>query len=144
MKKGFDCIGITVSFLCHDGEGNVLLNKRSVHCRDEHGHWDCGGGSVEFGQTIERTLRKEIKEEYNADVQSFEFLGYRDVFRVQEGQDTHWLSLDFLVKVDRAQVKNNEPHKFDELEWFKWGELPTPMHSQFPQFLKQYNQKIKI
>lgn len=143
MEVGVEYIGVTVSFLCHDGQGRVLLNKRSRHCRDEHGHWDGGGGRVEFGETLQQALRREIREEYSAEIMTQTFLGYRDVFRQQAGQATHWLSLDYLVQLDPNQVKNNEPDKFDALEWFAWQELPSPMHSQFPQFVRQYGQQLE-
>src|SRR6185369_7557573 len=102
LIKGIDHIGITTTFLCHDGKGHVLMNKRSTNARDEHGRWDPGGGSVDFGMSAEETLKKEIAEEYCTDVLEFEFLGYRDVFRTQNGKPTHWLSLDFKVLVDRS------------------------------------------
>ncbi|MBI5644758.1 hypothetical protein HY970_01540 [Candidatus Kaiserbacteria bacterium] len=81
MNRGVDYIGVTVSYLCHDGRGNYLFNKRGANCRDEQGKWDNGGGSLEFGLTIVENLKKEIKEEYCADVLEYDFLGYRDVFR---------------------------------------------------------------
>lgn len=142
MQKGFDFIGLTTSFLCHDGKGTILLNKRSTNCRDEHGRWDPGGGAVEFGMSAEDTVRKEIKEEYCTDVLDLTFLGYRDIFREQKGQDTHWLSLDFKVLVDREKVRNGEPHKFDDLQWFTLDHLPTPLHSQFPAFLEKYRDQL--
>lgn len=142
MKKGQDYTGVTIVYLCHDGQGNVLLNKRSANCRDEHGAWDPGGGGLEFGDKVEETLRKEIAEEYCTDVLDFEFLGYRDVHREHDGNKTHWIALDFKVLVDKDKVKNGEPHKFDEVSWFKWSELPEPMHSQFPAFLKFYADKL--
>jgi 8-oxo-dGTP pyrophosphatase MutT (NUDIX family) len=144
LAKGIDCIGVTVSFLCHDGQGNVLLNLRSVNCRDEHGRWDGGGGSMEFGDSAEATLKREIKEEYGADLLQFDFLGYRDIFREHNGVQTHWLSLDFKVLIDPAQVKNGEPHKFDDLRWFPLTQLPTPLHSQFPLFMKKYGSHLHI
>jgi hypothetical protein len=52
MKKGIDCIGNTVVFACHDGQGNYLLSKRSTACRDEHGTWDQGGGGIELHDTV--------------------------------------------------------------------------------------------
>ena len=130
MKKGEDYTGITIIYTCHDGEGNYLLNKRGVNCRDEQGSWDFGGGGLEFGDTVENTLRKEIIEEYCTDVISYEFLGYRDVHRENNGKKTHWLALDFKVLVDPKKVKNGEPHKFDEIGWFRIDALPTPLHSQ--------------
>lgn len=142
MKKGEDYIGVTVSFLCHDGAGNVVLSKRGVNCRDEHGRWDCGGGSIEFGHTAEETVRKEIKEEYCADAIAIVFLGFRDVFREQNGKKTHWISLDYHVLVDKATVANGEPHKLDAVAWFPLNSLPEPMHSQWPAFLKLYQARL--
>lgn len=142
MKKGVDYTGVTVVFLCHDGEGNVLLNKRSENCRDEHGRWDPGGGGVEFGTPIEETLRNEIMEEYCTDVLDVKFVGFRDMHRTHEGKRTHWIALDFFVKVDRSKVKNGEPHKFDDLGWFTLDSLPEPMHSQWPEFLENYKKML--
>ena len=142
MKKGEDFTGVTVVYLCHDGKGNFLLNKRSVNCRDEHGTWDPGGGGLEFGDTVENTLRKEIAEEYSTDVLDFKFLGYRDIHREHNGKKTHWISLDFKVLVDREKAKNGEPHKFNEIGWFTLDNLPTPLHSQFPKFLENHKDLI--
>ena len=143
MKKGEDYTGVTIVYLCHDGKGNLVLNKRSHKCRDEHGTWDPGGGGLEFRDTVENTLKKEILEEYCTDVLDHEFLGYRDVHREHAGKNTHWIALDFKVLVDRRKVKNGEPDKFDAVEWFQLDTLPTPLHSQFPKFLQLYRNKIR-
>jgi 8-oxo-dGTP pyrophosphatase MutT (NUDIX family) len=141
-KKGVDYTGITVVYFCHDGKGNIVFGQRSKNARDEKGRWDIGGGGVEFGDSLETTLRKEIKEEYGTDVLSFEFLGYREVFRENEGKKTHWLAMDFKVLVDPAQVKNGEPHKFNDVAWFTLQKMPSPIHSQLPIFLEKYKDKL--
>ena len=130
MKKGVDYIGVGVSYYCHDGNGNYVMNKRSLNCRDEHGCWDFGGGGIDINDTVDETLRKELKEEYGVENIEYKFLGYRDAFREQNGEMTHWLQLHFVVKVDPKEVKNGEPHKFDAVEWFTLDKLPEPLHSQ--------------
>lgn len=142
MKKGIDCIGNTVVFACHDGEGNYLLSRRSVNCRDEHGTWDPGGGGIELHDTVLETLAKEIAEEYCTDVLDHEFLGYRDVHRENNGVKTHWIALDFKVLVDHDKVRNGEPHKLEEIGWFRLDALPSPLHSQFPHFLEIYKERL--
>jgi 8-oxo-dGTP pyrophosphatase MutT (NUDIX family) len=76
MKKGVDYIGVCVMYFCHDGTGRFVMQLRGTNCRDEHNRWDIGGGGVEFGDTVENTLHKEIKEEYSTSVLNFEFLGF--------------------------------------------------------------------
>lgn len=142
MKKGEDHPGVAIVYLCHDDKGNILMSKRSVNCRDEHGRWDHGAGALELGDTVENTLKKEIFEEYCTDVLGYEFLGYRDVHREHDGKKTHWVALDFKVHIDRDKVENGEPHKFDEIGWFTLNTLPTPLHSQFPTFLKSYKDRL--
>lgn len=142
MQKGEDYTGIAVVYAVHDGKGNYLLNKRSANCRDEHGTWDPGGGGVDFGDTVDDTLRKELKEEYLAEPLEIEFLGFRDVHRTHDGRPTHWVALDFKVLVDPAGVGNGEPHKFDEIGWFRLDALPSPLHSQYPFFLEKYRDRL--
>lgn len=143
IRKGIDCVGVTVVYLCHDGNGKILLAKRSNNARDEHGAWDIGGGGLDLHDTVENTLKKEIGEEYCARILNYEFLGYRDVHRVYNGNKTHWIALDFKVLIDPNSVKNGEPHKFEEVKWFDVNNLPTPLHSQLPTFFRKYNLEIK-
>jgi 8-oxo-dGTP diphosphatase len=142
MNPGIDYIGVTTVYFCHDGKGNFVMAKRSKQARDEKGRWDIGGGKLEHGVLVEDNLRKEIAEEYGTDVLSFEFLGYRDVHREHEGEKTHWIGLDFKVLVDPYKVKNNEPHKFDEIGWFTLETIPEFTHSQFPEFLEKYKERL--
>jgi 8-oxo-dGTP pyrophosphatase MutT (NUDIX family) len=142
MKKGEEYTGITVSYFCHDGKGNFVLNKRSQNCRDEHGRWDNGGGGLDFGDGVEETLRKEIKEEYGAQVLAHEFLGYREAHREHDGKPTHWIALYFKVLVSHDEVKNCEPHKFDAVEWFRLDALPGPLHSMLPGALAEYKERL--
>lgn len=142
LKKGTDCIGIALVFFCHDGACRFVMHKRGQNTRDEQGRWDIGGGALEYGDTVEETLRREVKEEYGTDVLNFEFLGYRDVHRVHAGEPTHWVALDFKVRVDPEQVKNGEPHKFDAVEWFTFATIPETVHTTIPHFLGVYREKL--
>ena len=120
------------------------MHKRGNGARDEFGRWDIGAGGVEYGDGIEDTLKKEIKEEYGADVLDFEFIGFRDVHREHQGAPTHWIALDYKVLVDPAQVVNGEPHKFDEIKWFTLQTVPPEgqVHSQLPYFLRKYHKQL--
>lgn len=136
MKPGVDYPGISVVFMCHDGEGNFVMAKRSLECRDEKGKWDIGGGKLDLFKVVEDMVREEIRDEYCADALDMAFLGYRDAIREENGVKLHWLALDFLVRVDRKQVRIGEPHKFDDIGWFTPANRPADVHSQLPRFFE--------
>ncbi len=145
MIKGIDYIGNAAVTLCHDGKGRYLLGLRSEKCRDEHNKWDpIGSGGIEFGDTIEETIKREVKEECGADVLEVEFLGTREVFRELGGKQTHWIQFDHKVLIDPDQVYITEPEKCLDLQWFALEDFPEvdKMHSQFPIFLEKYKDKL--
>jgi len=138
MKKGVDYPGVAIVYICHDGQGNFLMQKRGENCRDERGRWDIGGGALEIGDGVIETLKKEVREEYGAEVKEYEFLEYRDARREHDGENLHWIALNFKVLIDPKEVKNGEPHKFDEIGWFTLGDLPSPLHSQLEGCIEKY------
>lgn len=130
VKRGVNCIGVGCIFVCHDGKRNVVLHKRSANARDEHGTWDCGGGALEFGEEWEAAVRREVMEEYCADVLDLTLCGTHNVLRDNNGTPTHWVMLTFAVLVNPSQVKIGEPQKMDEIGWFALDSLPSPLHSK--------------
>lgn len=131
MKKGFDYIGVTVCFYCHDGKGNVLLQKRSNKCRDEHQTWDCGGGSMEFGESFEETALREIREEYCCKPLKLTYCGVNNVIRMHNNQKTHWVCIIFAAQLNPTEVGIGDPEKMEEIRWFPKDKLPSPLHSMY-------------
>jgi 8-oxo-dGTP pyrophosphatase MutT (NUDIX family) len=117
---------VSVVFVCHDGNGRILLARRSPGARDEPGSWDCGAGALEFGETFEQAVTREVGEEYATEPAAIELRGVRNVLR----GDSHWVAVIFRVLVDPAAVAIGEPHKFDALGWYRPDHLPSPVHSQ--------------
>ena len=142
MKPGFEYIGITTPFYCHDGNGNILMHKRTAQCRDEHFRWDPGSGKLEHNLSLEENVLQEVFEEYGCKGKIEGQLPAHDIFRKQNGQMTHWLAVPFFVKVNPKKVKNNEPHKMSELGWFKLSKLPKPLHSGFQYTFKKYKKEF--
>lgn len=129
-KRGVDFIGVTVCFAIHDGRGRVLLQKRSQNCRDEQGTWDVGGGALEFGESWEEAVKREIEEELGAIAQEVKFLKAYNAVRNNRGQKTHWIALAHAAKVDPDSVKINDADKIDEIGWFNISSMPSPLHSK--------------
>jgi 8-oxo-dGTP diphosphatase len=136
MKKGVDYTGVTVCMYCHDSKGNMLLQKRSMKCRDEQGRWDCGGGALEFGETFEEAARREIREEYCCEVEDIQFVGVNNVIRESNGVKTHWVAIIFSVLLDPEKVKIGDQDAMSEIGWFTLDNLPSPLHSKYLEHLE--------
>ncbi len=131
IKRGVNYIGISASFVVHDGQGRVLLQKRGQGARDENGKWDVGGGAIEFGESISEAVSREVQEELCVKPLSVDFLTVYDAFRENKSVKTHWVAIMHAVLVDPDKVKIGEPEKIDEIGWFTSEKLPSPLHSQF-------------
>ncbi len=144
MKQGIDCIGISITHICHDGSGKFLMKKRGIRCRDEHGAWEFGGGTLDMHEKVEDCLRRELKEENNAEPISYEFLGFMDLFRSMGDTNTHWVLLVFLVLLDPSKVINNDNDfdSFEDIGWFNLNNLPDPLHSSTPIILERFKDKL--
>ena len=114
------------------------MHVRSNKCRDEHGTWDFGGGKLEFGETLTEAVLREVREEYGCEGILTGRVPAHDIFREQEGVQTHWVAVPFFVKVDREQVRINEQHKMDAIGWFRLDNLPSPLHSGAKKTLDAY------
>lgn len=142
-RRGLDYIGVCCVFVCYDGKGNILYGKRSDKCRDEQGRWDMGAGAVEFGETFEEAVRREVKEEYGTEPLEVEYISTKTVIRKHREAITHWVVSLHFVRVDPRRVHNGEPEKIDEIAWFPMDMPPEPLHSQASYDLDYVREYVK-
>ncbi|WP_078893625.1 NUDIX domain-containing protein [Streptomyces sp. CT34] len=128
---------VSCVFVCHDGGGRVLLARRGAGARDEPGSWDCGAGALEFGETFEAAVGREVFEEYGVRPRGIERIGVRNVLR-GDPVTSHWVAVVFAVEVAADAVRIGEPEKFDALGWFAPDVLPRPLHSQCGESLRLF------
>lgn len=138
---GVDKIGLAAVFFCHDGQGNVLMQKRSKRAPDEQDRWDIGGGKIEFGETAYDAMKRELMEEYGVEPLRAEWLGFREYPSLTK----HWIDIDFRIQVDRTKVLVGEPLYVNEIRWFTRDEildrnaLGLKMHTGMDRFLEYPN-----
>ncbi len=72
MKKGIDYIGVSGGAMIFNDKCELFLSKRSQKAKNERGTWETPGGSVDFGETLEDAVKREMKEEYDVDLQIIE------------------------------------------------------------------------
>jgi 8-oxo-dGTP diphosphatase len=123
MKKGIDYIGVGVGAVIFDSGGRVFLAKRGREARNESGKWEFPGGGVEFGETLQQAIVREVREEYGIEIAVLGLLDVVDHLIPEEGQ--HWVSPTFLCSISSGTPSIREPHKCDEIGWFTIDDIPV-------------------
>ncbi len=116
MKKGVDYIGVGVGAVIINKNKQIFLAKRGANAQNEIGKWECPGGSVRFGETVNHALLREVKEEHGFEIEIVELLGVCDEILLPEKQ--HWVSPSFLCKLKSGTPKILEPEKCEAIGWF--------------------------
>lgn len=122
MKRGIDYIGVGVGAAIIK-EGKLFITKRGKKAKNERGKWEIPGGSVEYGETFEKAIKREIKEEHGIEIEILELLGICDHIIKSERQ--HWVSPTYICRLKRGTPKILEPDKCDEIGWFSLKEAES-------------------
>lgn len=131
VRVGIDCIGVGVGALILNEENKVLLALRSQKAKNERGKWEIPGGTVEFGETLEAALHREVMEEFCVTVSIVKRFNIVDHILPEEHQ--HWVAQTFLCHIVSGEPKNCEPEKCDKVGWFSVAEaeqLPLSVVTQ--------------
>jgi 8-oxo-dGTP diphosphatase len=123
MKKGIDYIGVGAGAVIIDSEGKIFLARRGREAGNESGKWEFPGGGVEFNETLEHALAREVMEEYGFEIEVQELLDVVDHIIPAEKQ--HWVSPTFLCKVKSGTPCIREPHKCEAIGWFELDRIPV-------------------
>lgn len=126
MKAGIDYIGVAVGVLIINDEGKIFLTKRGSHATNERGTWEIPGGKVNFGETLQHAAIREAKEEYGIDIELIEqFVAQNHLI---PGEHQHWVPTSFLCRIVGASKPSiMERDKCDEIGWFSFDALPSPL-----------------
>ncbi len=103
----------------------VLLTLRNQPGESAlHEKWEIPGGCIEFGETAEEAVRREIMEETGYEVEVIRLIPfvYTKIWE-HEDHDTHVILLSFLCRpIQKLQPVTNE--EILDLQWF----LPEQLH----------------
>jgi mutator protein MutT len=146
MKQGVDYIGVAVGAMMFNDKGELFITKRSQNCKNERGHWEIPGGSVQFGETLEDAVKREVKEEYGVDVEIVKQYPASD--HIIPADKQHWAPTTFIVTIKSGQTPTiMEPDKCDAIGWFPLNNLPTPLsiitRIDIARYLDEKNNRIK-
>ena len=99
-----------VRLIIPNEEGKVLILKRT-HTSHAEGSWCLPGGKIDYGQTADETVIKELQEETSLISSSSKFLFYQDSLPIQEG-GMHCINLYFECMVSGKINLNEESGEY--------------------------------
>lgn len=99
-------------------ENRILLGKRGIE--PSKGKWDIIGGFLNYGESPENGLRREVREETGLEVEIDTFLGcFMDTYG-KEKEAT--LNIAYTVKAKNSKSRPGDD--IAELKWFSVDDLP--------------------
>lgn len=124
--------------------GKVLLGKRNPDPEkagsELHGEgtWTLPGGSMEFGESFQEAVYREVLEETGIKVN-------KDKIRLVSvtndiGKDAHFVTLGFLCEEFDGEPEVRE-EDIIEWRWFSLNDLPLPLFPPSEKLIKNYLEK---
>lgn len=128
---------ISVYALIRNDNGEYLLLRRSKNSRTQPGKWDLPGGKVDPDETLEETVRREVREETGISVEP----------KAIAGEVTFELPAKKVIAVvyeTEARVPGVRlSHEHEAFNWFpavqisEMDELPAYFRNFFKQYLRE-------
>lgn len=100
-----------------DERGRVLLLKRSEDRLYAPGQWCWPGGKIEAGEAPEDALRRELREELDAEV---EIIAKGQPYHLETPR-AYWEVFPFLCKLNGRFILQGDEHR--EARWVRLEEL---------------------
>jgi 8-oxo-dGTP diphosphatase len=102
-KKG---LRVRVAALIRDPKGKVLLIQQK---KKQNGYWLLPGGGIEFGESAEAALKRELREELDLEVIKSNYLLLNE--SIDPNKRRHLIQLVFQVSVKVLMPKLNPKEK---------------------------------
>lgn len=103
------CPGVAVRALIRDNQGRILLLRRQ-NTNYFNGQWCLPGGRVEYGQTIEEAVVREVLEETALTCLNNDYLFYCESLPGRES-DLHYITFYYRCRAVGEVVLNEESEK---------------------------------
>lgn len=137
MENKFPKVGIGV--MIKNKEGKLLLGLRQGSHGE--GEWSFPGGHLDFGETIEETVRREVKEETGLEVGKIELISVADEMRYIKSDGKHYVNIGFKAEYIGGEPRVMESDKCKKWRWFSPNNLPERLLEGTELNIKNYKRK---
>lgn len=111
---------IGVGAIIQDDRGRVLLIKRATE--PEKGKWGIPGGHVNFQESLQEAITREVKEETGLDVVDSCLFTYTESIRADK--DAHYIIFYFLTRTE-GTIKISQPEEIADASWHTPEQIKT-------------------
>jgi 8-oxo-dGTP diphosphatase len=103
----------------------VLLGRR----RGSHGagYFAAPGGHLEFGESFETAIRREVREETGLEITNLRLLSVGSYLFTRPDGERHYVDVDFVCAAPDGEAELCEPDKCAGWAWYDLGALPQPL-----------------
>lgn len=124
---------VGVGAVIQNKENKILLVLRKK--APEAGCWSLPGGKVDYMETIENAIIREIKEELGVDIEITRLVCVTN--HIIQTEDIHYVAPTFAARITNGEVRNREPHALEKVHWFAIDEIPENITITTDYALKQ-------
>ncbi len=119
VKQKYVYAGVPVIIL--NSRGEILLGKRSMNMHTYPGFWGLPGGMPEYGEKLEDTAKREVKEELGVDIRIIK--RSKNIYENLPEKNCKFHSVDvpFYGKITKGIAKPKDETR--EVKWFKPSEI---------------------
>jgi 8-oxo-dGTP diphosphatase len=132
-------VGVAGVVVC---DGKILLEKRKSE--PGRGKWSIPGGLVELGESTERAVIREVKEETGLDVEKPEHIDVADsIIRDENGEiKYHFVMVDYFLKLKGGELQAASDAQ--ELRWVPFDDVEMyDLTKTFRAFFQRNRQKLE-
>ena len=114
-------IGIGIDLIIKK-ENKILLGKLSKKWRTVEGEYGLPGGDIEFGETLQKAVERNLKKELGMKLKSFKIISVNSNFWL----NNHYINIGVLADAEGLEkLENKEDWK--EWKWFDLNNLPEKL-----------------
>lgn len=114
-------------------DGRILLGKRT----GSHGTGEYGtpGGHLEYMESFEDCVRREVREECGLELGKIKFL-YLANLKIYTPK--HYVQLGFIADWVSGEPQILEPEKCESWSWYDLDNLPSPLFGTTKMYVEAY------